>query len=113
MADLEKASEASTLSFVGIYGQMGVVPPAGVGGVERAAAQGAGIPTVRDVESERGMDANGGVKTFTGMPGTETDACDIFTVEAGRMKWNWIPVAEDEVAGICETANFYLETVEG
>src|SRR5947207_1277853 len=58
------------------------------------------------------MDADGGVEAFGRMPRPETNASDVFAIGAGGVERDGLSIAEDDVAGICQATNFYLETVE-
>src|SRR4051794_39307883 len=78
-----------------------------------AATDGTGVPTIDNVEDERGVNADGGVQTLRRLPGAESNASDVFAMNTRGVKREGASVASDEMTGIDHAAHFNLEAVEG
>ena len=108
----KKAREAAAFSFESVYGESGVTAPAWVSGVIGAPANAALIPSVDDVENKRSMDADRWVQTTWGLPGTITDAGDIFAIGSGGVQRNRHTAHGKNMTGIDQTLRFYLKTFD-
>src|SRR5205809_2501367 len=75
-----ESREPATLGFVGIDGEGGIAASTRVRDMILAAAQRAGVPGVVEVKNQRGVDADGGLKTVGRLPGAITNAGNAFAV---------------------------------
>ena len=86
MAEIGKAGDSAAFGFIGVDGKALVIAAARVRDVIGAAADGAALPGIHDIEDQRRMDADGGVQARRRLPGAIADAGDELAIGSGGMQ---------------------------
>src|SRR5207247_1862184 len=98
--------------FVRVDRKCAVVAPAGVRDLIGASAQGTTVPTVHDVEDQRGVDADGRLQTLRRLPGAKANARHVLGFGAGGMQRHGAPIAGNDVTRVGQALDFDLQTLE-
>jgi hypothetical protein len=105
--------QTTTLRLVGIYRENLMVATSRMGHVIGAATKGPLVPSVDQIENERCMDSNVGLKTLGRLPGPVPDTADLITVVAGGVKGNLVTVAGEKEPVAYHAPGKDLQPLEG
>ena len=112
MAERLEAGQTTTLGLVGVNGVMLEIPPAGMGGVIRAARHGAAVPAIIDVKHQRYIHGNCRMQARSRLPRAETHASEILTLNLGMNQGHPVTVTGNTVAFGIERSNLDLKTLQ-
>src|SRR5260370_1721400 len=110
---LLEAAAAARFRLVGVDRKGLIIASAGVRHVVDAAAQGARVPGVDDVESQRRMHTDGRLQGRRQIPGFEAHAGDEFAGPAGRCEWHAPAVAGYDVMALVQAIDLDLQPLDG
>ena len=86
MTELEEPGAAARFCLVGVHREGVVVAPTRVRDMIRTPAEGPAGGCVHEIEDERGVNRDGGVKAARRLPGAIADAAHELTGRARRLK---------------------------
>lgn len=109
----EEARQTAALGLVGIDREGLAISTAGMSDVISATAEAAEIPFIKQIERERHMNADGGLQATGWLPSAITNGGDVLANGARVVQWKSPTVAGDVEAGVDETFDLDLKTLEG
>jgi len=98
-----KTADPSRFRFVAVDGENIIAPAAGMGDMIGATSDGAAVPGVDDVESDRGVDADGGMEGRGRLPGPVANAADKFFFYACCHQRNATAVDQQHIPGAIQS----------
>src|SRR5690606_36076114 len=108
-----ESRNAAALGRFGVDWASFVRTPSRMDDVIGASADRVMVPGVVDIESQRPIDANRGMKTRGGLPGPVADAADELRARARRLDGHLDPVATDELPSGRRTPHLDLNALDG
>lgn len=98
MTERKKSGQSPAFGFIRIDRKLFKVPASGVGDMIGATGDGSAVPSIVNVEYERGVDSNVRMQTFSRLPGPVSDSTDRLALPSRRDHRNPLSIARDEIS---------------
>ena len=112
VAKRKKPGQPPAFCFEAIHRPLIIVAPAWMGHMIGASAQASLVPGVVDVKHQRGMDSNGGMKTFWRLPGSKPDPGHKLACCPRGLQWRFDSIAGHPMPSICHALDPNLKPLK-